>query len=263
MNVPIRMLGIATSIFWVILIAFIASAAYSLKDLSFGFGEPQFTAAPSHDLRFSLPIYIDNRGYYSLKSFNISTVFSDPEGSEISKASTFVPIIPQGQRATIFHNVTLSMDNLLEKGEQYLFNDTDLIVSVAAGVNFAELLPVQISMNTTYPWGAPFYNFTLGQPTYSRFNFTHGRITVPSSFENHAAFDLVGDMRVELYDSADSLLGKSQTALNVPQYSPYTGKLDFYVPQNSASLSAAQSGHFSVYFSTLFFEYGPVVIPYG
>jgi hypothetical protein len=155
------------------------------------------------------------------------------------------------------------MDNLLEKGEQYLFNDTDLIVSVAAGVNFAELLPVQISMNTTYPWGAPFYDFTLGQPTYSRFNFTHGRITVPSSFENHAAFDLVGDMRVELYDSADSLLGKSQTALNVPQHSPYAGNLDFYVPLNSATLAAAGSGHFSVYFSTLFFEYGPVVIPYG
>jgi len=137
------------------------------------------------------------------------------------------------------------------------------MASVTAGVNFAELLPVQISMNTTYPWGAPFYNFTLGQPMYNRFNFTHGRITVPSSFENHAAFDLVGDMRVELYDSANSLVGESQTALNVPQYSPYTGKLDFYVPINSASLSAAQSGHFSVYFSTLFFEYGPLVISYG
>ena len=263
MNVPIRMLGIATSIFWVILIAFIASAAYSLKDLSFGFGEPQFTAAPSHDLRFSLPIYIDNRGYYSLKSFNITTVLSDPEGSEVSRASSFVPIIPQGQKITIFHNVTLSMDDLLEKDEQYLFNDNNLMASVTAGINFAELLPIQLSINSTFPWGAPFYNFTLGQPMYNRFNFTHGRITVPSSFENHAAFDLVGDMRVELYDSANSLVGESQTALNVPQYSPYTGKLDFYVPLNSASLSAAESGHFSVYFSTLFFEYGPVVIPYG
>ena len=263
MNVPIRMLGIATSIFWVLLIAFIASAAYSLKDLSLSFGEPQFTAAPNHDLLFSFPMNIDNRGYYSLKSFNITTVLSDPEGSEVSRASSFVPIIPQGQKITIFHNVTLSMDDLLEKDEQYLFNDNNLMASVTAGVNFAELLPVQISMNTTYPWGAPFYNFTLGQPMYNRFNFTHGRITVPSSFENHAAFDLVGDMRVELYDSANSLVGESQTALDVPQYSSYTGKLDFYVPINSASLSAAQSGHFSVYFSTLFFEYGPVVIPYG
>ena len=263
MNVPIRMLGIATSIFWVLLIAFIVSAAYSLKDLSFSFGEPQFTAAPSHDLLFSFPMYIDNRGYYSLKSFNITTVLSDPEGLEISRASTFAPIIRQGQKVTILHNVTMSMDDLLEENEQYLFNDYDLMASVAAGVNFAEVLSVQLSMNTTYPWGAPFYNFTLGQPTYNRFNITHGRITVPSSFENHAAFDLIGNIKVELYDNANSLLGESQTALNVQQYSPFTGNLDFYVPLNSASLSAARSGHFSVYFSTLFFEYGPVVIPYG
>jgi hypothetical protein len=263
MNVPIRVLGIATFIFWVFLIAFIALAAYSIKDLNFSLGELQFTAAPNGQLLFSLPMYIDNKGVSSLKSFDLTTVFLDAESSEISSASTFVPVIPHGENVTIFHNVTLSMDDLLEKDEQYLFNDNNLMASVTAGVNFAELLPVQISMNTTYPWGAPFYNFTLGQPMYNRFNTTYGRITVPSSFENHAAFDLVGDMRVELYDSANSLVGESQTALDVPQYSAYTGKLDFYVPINSASLSAAQSGHFSVYFSTLFFEYGPVVIPYG
>jgi hypothetical protein len=263
MNVPIRALGIATSIFWIFLIGFIALAAYSVKDLNFDMGEPLFGTSPDGQLMFSLPLYVDNRGYYSLKEFQLSTVFSDAEGVEISRANTFVPVIPHGENVTILHNVTLTADSLFEKGEQYLFNDNNLSVAVTAGLNFAEIFPAQISTNFTFPWGAPFYNFALGEPTFGRFNSTHGAVAVPMSFENHAFFDLVGNIRIELYDSGNSLLGESQTAFNVPQYSSYDGAAEFHVPLNMASLSAAQNGHCNVYFSTPIFEYGPLVIPYG
>ena len=263
MNVPIRVLGIATFIFWVFLIAFIALAAYSIKDLNFGLGEPRFAAAPNDQLLFSLPMYIDNRGFSSLKAFNFTTVFLDTEGSKISSASTFVPVIPPGENVTIFHNVTLNMNDLLDKDEQYLFNDCSLTASVTAGLTFAELLPAQISTNMTYPWGAPFYNFALGQPSYDRLNTTHSRVTVPMSFENHAPVDLTGSIRTQFYDSAGLLLGESQTALNVTQGSSYKGSLEFRVPLSVASSAAVRSGHFNVYFSTQLFEYGPVVIPYG
>jgi hypothetical protein len=263
MNVPIRMLGIATTIFWIFLLAFVALAAFSVKDLNFDVGDPQFSPAADGQLMFSLPLYIDNRGYYSLKEFQLSTVFLDPEGVEITRADTFVPVIAHGEKTTILHNVTLGVDSLFEKGEQYLFSDTNLSVAVTAGLNFAEIFPAQISTNFTFPWGAPFYNFALGEPTLGRFNSTHGAVAVPMSFENHALFDLVGSIRVELYDSGDSLLSESQTAFNVPQYSAYEGDIEFYVPLNAASLSAAQNGHFNVYFSAPFIEYGPLVIPYG
>jgi hypothetical protein len=263
MNVPIRMLGIATLFFWIILIGFIASAAYSIKDLNIGFGEPQFAVASNHELLFSLPLHIDNKGYYSLKSFNITTVLSDAEGSEISSASAFVPTIPQGQNITIFHNVTLAVDSLLEKGGRYLFNDDNFTASVTAGLNFAELIPAKISTNMTYPWGAPFYNFMLGPPSYELLDSANSRVAVPLSFENHATFDLAGNMRIELYNSGNSLFGESQATFNVPQGSRYNGNLEFHMPLNTASLSAAQSGHFDVFFSTSFFEYGPLVVPYG
>jgi len=262
MNVPIRALGIATSIFWILLIAFIALAAYSFKDLNFDLGEPQFATAPDGQLLFSLPLYIDNRGYCSLKEFNLSTVFSDAEGAEISRANTFVPVIPRGENVTIFHNVTLSMDSVLENAEQYLFNDNNLTASVTAGLTFAELLPTQISTNFTFPWGAPFYNFALGQPSVGRFNITHSAVSVPMSFENHAAFDLAGDIREELFDSVGLLLGESQTPFYVPQHTSFDGHLEFHVPLSTASFSAAYNGHFNVYFSTPLFEYGPLVIPY-
>ena len=111
MNVPIKMLGIATTSFWIILVGFIASAAYSMKDLNFGVGEPQFTATPNQDLTLTLPLYNENRGYYSLKGINLTTVFSDAEGTEISRASTFIAAIPHSENVTIMHNVILGWAN--------------------------------------------------------------------------------------------------------------------------------------------------------
>ncbi len=262
MNVPIRALGIATSIFWIFLIAFIAFSAYSLKDFNFDLGEPQFTTAPDGQVLFSLPLYINNRGFCSLKEFHLMTMFSDAEGTEISRANTFVPVIPRGENVTIIHNATLNMDSVLENAEQYLFNDNNITASVMAGLTLAELLPTQISTNFTFPWGAPFYNFSLGQPSFGRFNFTHAAVSVPISFENHFFYDLAGNIRVKLFDSVGSILGESETPFYVPQHSSYDGNLEFHVPLGAAFFSAAHNGRFDVYFSSQLFEYGPLVIPY-
>lgn len=263
MNVPIRALGIATSIFWILLIAFIALSAYSFKDLDFNLGEPQFTTASDGQLLFSFPLFIDNKGYCNLKEFNLFTVFLNSESAEIWRVNTFVPVISRGENVTIFHNVTISLDSLLKNAEQYILNDNNLTASITAELALAELLPTQISTNFVFPWGAPFYNFTLGLPSFERFNFTHSVVSVPMSFENHAAFDISGDIRVEPFDSLVSSLGESQTWFYVPQYSSCKGNLEFHVPFNTASSSAAHNGHFNVYFSTPLFEYGPLVIPYG
>ncbi|MCW4053814.1 MAG: hypothetical protein NWE84_02685 [Candidatus Bathyarchaeota archaeon] len=263
MNVPIRMLGIATSIFWIMLISVVALAAYSVKDLDFDFGEPQLTVAPDGELTLSLPLYINNRGYYSLKEFHLSTVFSDTEGAEISRDNTFAPVIAHGENTTILHNITLSMVSLLEKGEQYMFNDNSLNISVTAGLNFAELFPAQISTNFAFPWGAPFYNFALGEPSYEQVDLTQVTIAVPMSFENHALFDIAGNIKIEIYDRADSLVGESQTPVYVSQNSAYEGEVEFNVPMSSSSFSRTQNGYFNVYFDVILLEYGPLVIAYG
>jgi hypothetical protein len=263
MNVPIRMLGLATTIFWIILVGFIASAAFSLKDLNFGVGNPQLTAGSNHDLILTLPLYIDNRGYYSLKGFNLTTVFSDAEGAEVSKSSTVVPVIPQGRNVTVLHNATLNVDSMAKQNSQYIFDDCNLTCTVMAGLNFAELLPTQLAANIPFPWGAPFYDFKLGQPRYSRVDSSHSMARVPLSFENHAAFDVTGNITVKLYDGQDTLLGESQKAITVSKYSSYKDNLDFSVPSASLVSSTNLSGYFEVYFSTNMFDCGPVVIPYG
>ncbi len=262
MNVPIRVLGIATVILWVFLAAYIVVAAYSFKDLNFGAGEPEFSTSPNGELGFSMPLYIDNKGVCSLKDLQITTVFSDDQGREISTASTSVPSVPHGQNTTIFHNVSLNINDMLGS-QDYLFDDKNLAASITAGLTFAELLPVEISTNLTYPWGAPFYGFTLRDPSFSRVNSTHVGIGVPVSFENHAAFDVAGNLRVELCDGNDSVLGAAQAVFDAPPQTVYADSLEFIVPLDSALATAVQGGHFNVYFSTGVFEYGPLVIPYG
>ena len=263
MNVPIRMLGLTITIFWIILVGFIASAAYSLKDLNFGVDEPKFSATSNRDLMLTIPLHIENRGYYSLKGLNLTTVFSDFEGTEISRASTFMAAIPNGENVNILHNVTLSMVSIAERANQYLFNDCNLTCKVTARLDFAEIIPTQLAANVTFPWGAPFYNFQLGPPNLKAVHLTHLSATVPLSFENHAAFDFAGNITVKLFDGNNTLLSKIQTAINAPKYSRYGGNLEFAIPLAAPVSTSSLSGHFEVRFSTPMFEYGPVVIPYG
>ncbi len=109
------------------------------------------------------------------------------------------------------------------------------------------------------PWGAPLYNFVLGEVQYETLNYTHLRITVPISFENHSFFDVVGDVQARMCNSAGEAFGKGN--LNVEAYSgsAYMGNLEFYV----SVMEVSYSGYFEVYVRTEFFDYGPLVIPYG
>lgn len=216
MNVPIRMLGIANMIFWIVLVAFIASAGYSIKDINFNAGEPTLATNANGNLTLTFPLYIDNQGYYGLKAFNITTIVYGDQDDEITKTSTFVPTIFKGQTTTILHNVTLNIKQLAETNPQLLLNDSNLNARVAAGFDFAELMPVQLSTNFTFPWGAPFHNLVLGQPQYSIVSRSNARITVPLSFENHAAFGIAGEILASIYNGQGALLAESQTQLSAP-----------------------------------------------
>jgi hypothetical protein len=109
------------------------------------------------------------------------------------------------------------------------------------------------------PWGAPLYNFTLGEPEYAAHNLTHFRVVVPINFENHALFDVVGTIQTRMYNSADEVVGNGQTNIEASHNSPYNGYLELYVPITGIT----ESGRFEIYFQTPLFDYGPLVIPYG
>jgi hypothetical protein len=259
MRVPIRMIGIATTFFWIFLIAFFVSAVYSVKDLDFDFGNPQMSVTADNEIVFSVPLSITNRGFYNIGSFNISTEISDKEGFAITSGSTFVPTINRNDMVTVTHNMTIDVNDLLQQDKNYLFNDTELKIYEAVGMKIADVIPVQASTNLSMPWGAPLYNFSLGEPTYAPYNLTHFRVTIPISFENHAFFDLAGDMRIRMYNSTGSRVGRARTSFEAYANSPYNGFIEFYVLMTGTT----PTGRFEVSFSTPIFDYGPLVIHYG
>jgi hypothetical protein len=252
------MIGIATTFFWVFLIAFFITAVYSVKDVSFNFGEPQMSQNSSGEPVFSLPVSVTNGGFYDIGAFTITTEVFD-QGLSIVRGSTMVPVIRKYDSAVVTHNMTIDVNSLIQADDNYLFNDTELQLSAAVGMHIADMIPVEASTNMTVPWGAPLYNFALGTPSYTSYNATHLRVTVPFSFENHAFFDLIGTIRIRMYNSTDIRVGRGQTNISAYANSLYSGSVDFYVSISGMT----PSGRFRVYFSTSVLDYGPLVIPYG
>jgi len=259
MRIPIRMIGIATTFFWIFLIAFFTSAVYSIKDVHFDFGEPQMSVTADNLMVFSFPITVENKGFYNIGLFKITTEISDGEGFIITRGSTSIPIINKADVVTLTHNMTVNVTDVLQSDRNYLFNDTELIITETLSMRIAEAIPIQASTNFSIPWGAPLHNFNLGETEYAEYNSTHYRVVVPTSFENHAVFDLTGNIQIYNYNSTHKLLGSGQTTIEVQQSSPYNGYIELYVPKEGRT----ESGFYKIYFLTPFFNYGPLVIPYG
>jgi hypothetical protein len=253
------MIGIATTFFWIFLIAFFASAVYSMKDVTFDFGNPQMSVTADNEVVFSVPVSIINKGFYKLGSFNISTEILDKEGFTITSGSTFVPVINKNDSVTILHNMTIDVNDLLQADKNYLFNDTELTILEAVGMKIAGVIPIQASTNISMPWGAPLYNFALGEPTYAPYNLTHFMVTVPISFQNHAFFDLIGSVRIRMYNSTGSRVSRVRMNLEAYANSPYNGFAELYVPM----VGMTPTGRFEITFSTSVFDYGSLVIHYG
>ena len=260
MRVPIRMIGLATTFFWIFLIAFFISAVYSLKDVHFDFGDPQTDLTSDNKFILSLPVSITNKGFYDIDSFNMTTKILNREGLSIARGSTLIPIITKNDSVTVTHNMTIDINDLLERYQEYLFNDTEVTIHEVVGMRIGDMIPLQASANFSVPWGAPLYNFSLGEVEYVAYNLTHFRAVVPISFENHAPFDVVGTIQIQMY-SADEVVGDGQTNIEAHHNSPYNGYLELYVPITEKP----ESGYFEVYFRTPFFKNDdqPLVIHYG
>jgi len=252
------MISIATTFFWIFLIVFLVSAVYSFKDVRFDFGEPQIGLTSDNKILFSLPVTIDNKGYYNIGCFNVTTEILDREGFMITRASTFIPVIEKNRLIMVAHNVTIDVNDLLQNSQDYLFNDTELEMCETVSIKLAEVIPVQASTNLSMPWGAPLYNFTLGEIEYAGFNGTRMTATIPISFENHASFDLTGSIQICMYNGTNILVSEGQTTIETPQNTQYRGHIELNVP----IAGATENGSFEAYFLTPLFKFGPLVIPY-
>jgi hypothetical protein len=157
----------------------------------------------------------------------------------------------------------VNLTDLFQNYESLIFNDSELQMNTTVRMNTANWMPVQISSNLAIPWGAPFYNFTIGTPNFLPQSGaslgTYYRIVVPISFENHAQFDFAGTFRLRMYNSTNMSIGNGEITFVAPQGSAFKGHLEMEVPASGVS----GNGHFEVLLATPFFNYGPLVVRYG
>lgn len=260
MKWAIRALGWAIYILWLITIVFTVTAVYSATQLGIGFGgEPQ-TSTSGGTIILSVPFSIDNKGFYDIADLNITTLIKENNGALVSNSSTVVPLISRGSKVDATHNISISLDEMTSASlARLLFNDTNFNVDLILALNYAHVIPLQISTSfQNFTWGAPLYNLTIGNiPTPELYNSTHVRAILPLSFENHSFFTLNGTVRTEIINTSERRVGGSTTHVNVPAQSGGTTPLTVYISTSAGSLKEVR-----LYFDfPSVFSYGPVVMP--
>jgi len=252
MKIVIRMLKITTIILWVIILFFSATAVYSVTQLGVSTGEPEILPS-STGIRFSLPFSINNGGYYEIADLNLTTRVTDQQGTLLDQTETFVASIPQESNVTANHVISIGLNDILSINQtSLLLEDSDFNVEVFAGLNFAHAIPVQLSLNTSIPWGAPFANFEVQETSVSDFNGTHARAIIPIQFENHAIMDIYGTLSIEVYNNLGQSIGSGTTGVTaLSGYGVYADIPIILQQQDLPSLNG--SGRFHIVFQTVMF----------
>jgi hypothetical protein len=231
MKIAIRIVRIATIILSLIIVFFVATAAYSATQLSLIIKSPQMLPS-SEGINFSLPFSITNNGYYELADLNVTTRVTDANGTLLDQSETIIPSIPKGATVNSTHTVPVNFEDIMAIDYvPLLLNDSTFNVELFGAINFARAIPIQVSANTTIPWGAPLSNFSVGSPSISTFNSTHGEATIPLSFVNHAVLDLTGTLRLEFLSVSREVIAFGETAVNVPSGASFSGEINTYPRQ--------------------------------
>lgn len=251
MKQAIKALSLATKILWTIVIIFSVTAAYSAANLRMSFGESK-TSFSDGIFLLSIPVFVNNTGFYEITDLNITTHMKDRDNKTVSTSTSIVPIIPPNNNIQKIHNITLNLKNLTTELPYLAFNDSIFYVYSSVALKFANVIPIQISTNATMPWGAPLYNFSIGDIS---LNHAERKLTVPLSFDNHAFFSVNGTMRLEVYNGENEQVSVAEVIIEVP--SGYEFK-DF-VEMNVDLSKLTREGQIQVFFDTESLNVGPIV----
>jgi hypothetical protein len=231
MKIAIRIIRLVTIVLLVTIFFFVVTAVYSITQLGLSVGAVQMFPS-SEGVNFSLPFSISNNGYYELADLNVTTRITDANGTLLDQSETIIPSILKGATVNSTHTVPVSFDTIMAIDYvPLLLNDSTFKVELFGALNFARAIPIQVSANTTIPWGAPLSNFSVGSLSISTFNSTHGEARIPVSFVNHAVLDLIGTLRLEFLSVSRQVLAFGETAVNVPSGGSFSGEINTYPRQ--------------------------------
>jgi hypothetical protein len=251
MKQAIRALSIATKILWVLVIIFSLTAVYSAASLRIGLGEPK-TSSSNGIIALSTPIFVNNTGFYEITNLNITTHIEDHYDKAVSTSTTIVPTIPPSNNVQKEHSITLNLTNLVTEFPYLAFNDSVFDMHTFVTLRFANVIPIQMSANGTIPWGAPFYNFSVGEIS---LDYAEMKLTIPLTFENHAFFSINGTMRLEIYNNENEQISATSVIIDVPP----DFRFEDIVEMNVDPSKLTREGQICVFFETPMFNVGPII----
>ena len=266
MRQSVRALSWTITIAMILVALFLGTAVYSIFQtlMTQGFGFGGFQPYPSEDgVVISFSLYINNTGYYDISDINLTTCIRDFRGAEISSNSTTVDIVKVGGKTPLKHNMSVSF-GILENLSYLLFEDGNFTMDTYVGMRYAYAFYFQLQIpNMSMPWGAPFYNLTIGEPpTPSYFNTTHYLLAIPLSLENHAFFSVTGMVRLEIRNSTRDYVGSGTTVVDISPESPYNGLIEVFIPIDNIP-NLTDTGYVYIYFENPVFSFEEKEIPYG
>ena len=254
MNVTIKMFSIATIIIWIIIILFSVTAVLSVMNLNVETGELQMFPS-SKGIIFSLPFSINNGGYYEIADLNLTTRVTDTNGTVFDQTVTFVPSIPQGTYINESHTITIDLDTIMSMDlAPLLLNDSSFNLEIFVELNFARVVPAQVSTNITIPWGAPLADFSIGDITVSSHNITHNEASIPVNFENHAILDMQGRLKLEVYNDSDEYVMSGEKVITAPSQQTFADRIIAY-PRIEESTRLTDTGRVLIVFETPMFNF--------
>ena len=221
MRQGIRALGWTVTISTIVLFAFLLTAGYSLFQTileGHGIDVGDFQISTSNDtMVLSIPISVNNTGYYDLSEFQLATELKTINGTTLVANSVIIEAIKRGRTESASLNVSLSLQDLLSNMTYLLFNDTEFKIDFSMGFGYAHALGFQMEMmNTSMPWGAPLYGLNITEIGTPTFNGSQLRIDITLILENHSFFDVNGTLHLEALNEANEYIGYGRSLINLP-----------------------------------------------
>ncbi len=271
MRQSIRALSWTIALTIIIIASFFGTSVYSIFQVltTQGLGLSGFQTYYSEEgIAFSLILYVNNTGYYDISDMNLTTCINDFRGNGLSNDTTIVDVIKAGANIYLIeHNISLSL-GILENLDHLFFEDGNFSIDTYVKMRYAKTFSFQLMIpNISMPWRAPFYNLSVGEPPSlplppSSFNGTHYLLAISISFENHAFFDVVGMMRLKIYNDQRKDVGSGIGFVNSTAESVYADQITVNIPQENLS-NMTEKGYIDIYFENTNFKFGPVEITYG
>lgn len=260
MRQSIRALGWTITIVTLLISAFLVSSVYSLMqmmavDQGIRFIDFRYEVS-NGTFVLSLVLSVNNTSYFDISELNVISVLRDFKEATISEATTSFGKIASGSEATGRHNLTISIEDILDENLTYLlFQDGDLNIDTSVGLGYANVLGFQITMSnmSTLSWGAPLHGFTLERPQAS-FNGTHLLIDIFLEVENHSFFDMIGNLHLKVYNETGGYIGSGRGAINIPHGSRLSGPIEVAIEIDNPSYYTGK-GNLEVYFEPSIFDY--------